>query len=365
MMTERYQLPSVVEPSGVGSNASGAGEFAEMLLSKLVDRFWGRPNVPCQPEEFGVDQLLFSTTILAAFLGGVVALLAPCCVSVMLPAYFASSFKSRTHILEMTAVFAAGVATVILPIGLGATALSRLISGHHTLVFAVMGGGMMLGGAAILAGRKVMLPMPGLRSSGGTGVGSVYTLGVFSGAASSCCAPVLVGVATLSAATASFLPSLIVGLTYVFGMVAPLAVLALVWDRRDWGRSLLFTGHQVAIGRGRWRRRLPLGNLLSGGLLIAMGIMTVVLAARGPSMPTDGWQVRFTAWLGHRAAMVERSLSWLPTWVAGPVIIAVLAAFIWRATRRTGPVPQPDPDPDPRASTDQPVRGFSSTEDRL
>ncbi|MEJ7756218.1 MAG: hypothetical protein WKF83_07725 [Nocardioidaceae bacterium] len=35
----------------------------------------------------------------------------------MLPAYLASSFKSRTHILAMTLVFAAGVATVILPIG--------------------------------------------------------------------------------------------------------------------------------------------------------------------------------------------------------------------------------------------------------
>lgn len=62
-----------------------------------------------------MGDLPFSTTILAAVLGGVVTLLAPCCVSVMLPAYFASSFKSRTQILGMTLVFAAGLATVILP----------------------------------------------------------------------------------------------------------------------------------------------------------------------------------------------------------------------------------------------------------
>lgn len=305
---------------------------------------------------------MFSTTILAAFLGGVVALLAPCCVSVMLPAYFASSFKSRTHILGMTLIFAAGVATVILPIGLGATALSRLISGHHTLVFSAMGAAMMAGGLAMLAGRKFMLPMPGLSTRGGTGAGSVYTLGVFSGAASSCCAPVLVGVAALSAATASFVPSLVVGLTYVFGMVAPLAVLALVWDRRDWGRSRLLASREVTFGVGRWSHRLPLASLLSGGLLVGMGILTVFLAARGPSMPTDGWQVRFTAWLGHSAASVQDALSWLPPWIPGLVIVAILSWLIWSAIR--GPAHTTHHDPPAPIPADHELDHTPPMEDR-
>ncbi len=47
-----------------------------------------------------MEQLLLSTTVVAAFLGGVVALLAPCCVSVMLPAYFASSFNGAPRSLR-------------------------------------------------------------------------------------------------------------------------------------------------------------------------------------------------------------------------------------------------------------------------
>jgi len=43
-------------------------------------------------------ELLFGTTLLASFLGGVVALLAPCCVSVMLPAYLATGFRSRGRV---------------------------------------------------------------------------------------------------------------------------------------------------------------------------------------------------------------------------------------------------------------------------
>ena len=42
-----------------------------------------------------MHQVLFSTALLTSFLGGVVALLAPCCVSVMLPAYLATVFRHR------------------------------------------------------------------------------------------------------------------------------------------------------------------------------------------------------------------------------------------------------------------------------
>ncbi len=71
-------------------------------------------------------EVLFGTALFTSFLGGVVALLAPCCVSVMLPAYFASTFQRRTQILAMTLVFAAGFGTVILPLALGASLLARV-----------------------------------------------------------------------------------------------------------------------------------------------------------------------------------------------------------------------------------------------
>jgi cytochrome c biogenesis protein CcdA len=101
----------------------------------------------------------------------------------MLPAYFATSFHRRSQLAAMTLVFAAGVATIILPLGLGASAISRLLIGQHRLVFAVGGVVMMVAGVAMVAGWRFMLPMPG-RRGGGRGVGSVYSLGVFSGAAS-------------------------------------------------------------------------------------------------------------------------------------------------------------------------------------
>src|SRR6476660_5497492 len=98
-----------------------------------------------------MGELLVGTTLLTAFLGGVVALLAPCCVSVMLPAYLATGFRHRGGVLPATLVFGAGVATVILPIGLGASLLSRLLVTDHLWIFAIGGALTIAGGVAVLA----------------------------------------------------------------------------------------------------------------------------------------------------------------------------------------------------------------------
>lgn len=306
-----------------------------------------------------MSSLLFSGTVLTAFLGGVVALLAPCCISVMLPAYFATSFHRRVQLAAMTLVFAAGIATIILPLGLGASAISRLLVGQHRLVFSVGGALMIAGGVAIVAGWKFMLPMPGRRGGGGRGVGSVYSLGLFSGAASACCAPVLAGVAALAGAAASFPVAVTVGVAYVSGMVAPLAILALVWDKRDWGRAWIFGDWGITLRAGGWRRRVAGPALLSGGLLSAMGALTIVFALRGPAMTLSGWQLQVTAWLGHASAVVGRHLTWLPGW-AGLVLLIAGIAVVVRAARRRGDVPvNLRPAPEPGRSDGPPASGTS------
>jgi cytochrome c-type biogenesis protein len=296
-----------------------------------------------------MSDLLITSTVLASFVGGILALLAPCCISVMLPAYFASTFSRRTQIVAMTMVFTAGVGTVILPIALGASALSSLLLGQHAWIFGVGGALMALAGFAMVAGWKFSLPMPGGGASGGGGVRGVYGLGVFAGGASACCAPVLLGVAALSGAAASFPVALAVGVAYVFGMVAPLALIALLWDRRDWSASRL-QSRTVAVPFGSTRRAVPLGNVLSGGLLVLMGALTSLLAVSGKAMDTAEWQVRAGAWLQHVAAVVLDALSWLPGWAGTLLVFGALALIVTVAVRQsTGSGPT---DAAPRPSDD-------------
>jgi plastocyanin len=78
-------------------------------------------------------------SLVAAFVAGGIALFAPYCISVMLPAYFAGSFQNRQVLVAMTLLFAAGIATVILPLAMGASVLRVLLVAEHTPVFVIGG----------------------------------------------------------------------------------------------------------------------------------------------------------------------------------------------------------------------------------
>jgi cytochrome c biogenesis protein CcdA len=282
-----------------------------------------------------VHDLLFGTALLAAFLGGVVALLAPCCISVMLPAYLATGLRRRGGVLAAALLFSAGVATVILPIGLGAHAISAAVAGHHLLVFSAGGIAMLASGLAVLAGWSPKLPTPGGRTPVGSGYAAVYGLGVFSGAASSCCAPVLAGVVVLSGAATSFPAALAVSGTYVAGMVSPLLALALVWDRAGRRETRLLKTRTVTLRLGPVRRSMPLGTAASGILLAGMGILTLVSAVNGPDMAATGWRLRLDADLQHWATQLQHALNWLPGWATATALCAT-AVLLIKAARRAG-----------------------------
>jgi cytochrome c biogenesis protein CcdA len=295
--------------------------------------------------------ILLGTTLLASFLGGVVALAAPCCVSVMLPAYLATGFRHRGGVLAATLVFGAGVATVILPIGLGATVLSRLLVGQHLWIFSIGGALMIIGGVAVLAGWSPRLPMPGGRAAREGSYGSAYVLGAFSGAASACCAPVLAGVAVLAGASASFPAAIAIGFAYIAGMVTPLALIAAVWDRVGDRGATLLTDRRVTIRIGGRAHVTRVGTLVAGLLMVGMGVLSVVLAISGPGMSSGGWQAELSGWLQHASARAVSALSFLPGWAVLVVLAAVFALLILRVFRKhPGSTPEPGSAIEPEAN---------------
>jgi len=283
------------------------------------------------------SSIFFGGSVIAAVVAGMIALFAPCCISVMLPAYFASSFQNRRILVAMTFLFAAGVATIILPLALGANVLRQLFTSQHTPIY-VTAGLLMLGlGLYLLLGGQIHLPMPGRRTSGKTGPISVYSLGVFSGLASSCCAPVLAGVIALSGVASSFGLAVGLGAAYVFGMVAPLFVIALLWERFDWRASRLFRPRSVTLKLGPIVRTLTLTGIASGVLLAIMGVATVWVGFTGSNMGAQtGWQGDLSVRLQHYGHLVTQALAWVPGWLAAAVLVAVVALLGWRALRQLG-----------------------------
>lgn len=177
---------------------------------------------------------VYQISLIAAFIAGMVALFAPCCISYLFPAYIGNVFKEKRHVIFMTLIYSLGIFVVMMPVVLGAKALQMVFFRLHDQTY--LFGGLFMLVVAGLSFFGVKLPMPHLHTTT-TGakrdVFSTFTLGVFAGITSACCAPVLIGVVALSTLTPTTAQALGVGAFYVLGMVTPLYLASLFIHKTD------------------------------------------------------------------------------------------------------------------------------------
>lgn len=268
---------------------------------------------------------LFAGSLAAAFAAGLVAFFAPCCAGVMLPTYLAAvSGGSRFRVARLSALYVAGVAVVVLPITLGASALAAFVSDWHAQLF-VLGGVMMLFVAAALwrgTMVPVKVPKPALTGS----AASVFALGAFSGAATACCAPVLAGAIALSATTADIGGGLLLGAAYITGLVAPLVPLALLAGRVR-GRV---PDPKLTLRLGGYRKHLTVSRLSGSALFAGFGLLFIGLALTGNSDTAPAFQETLGLWARRIGAYVDE----VPNLVALPILASLFAAFAFALLRK-------------------------------
>lgn len=289
-----------------------------------------------------MGEALLAGSALAAFLAGLVAFFAPCCAMVMLPTYLAAAAgSSRWRTAWLTVVFVAGVATIVWPLTIGAAGLASLLSSQHEGLFLVGGAIMIIVGWATLTGWMFSgAPAIGGGSDHG-GVLGVYGMGVFSGAATACCAPVLAGAVTIAGVSGSWAAGVLLGAFYLFGLVTPL-VLAGMGVHKLRGR-VRDPGLNLRLGRRRLATTLT--RLVSSLMFFALGIGVIALALTGEARNAPAAQRAFGRWLNDLSTgivdIVPAGLGWV-------IVLGLLAATILgaiHALRRPGSPSEPGPAP--------------------
>ena len=271
-----------------------------------------------------------STTIMggsaaAAFVAGMIAFFAPCCSGVMMPAYLAAiAGGNRFRVARLTAIYVAGVAAIVWPITLGAGAIGQWTSRYHPQLFVV--GGLMMLFTAITLWRGSMLPMPVPQPELTGTAGSVFVLGVFSGAATACCAPVLAGAVALSALNQSWLGGVALGGAYLLGIVVPLVALALVFN----GAKRKVRDPKLALELGRYRKRISLSRLIGAIVFGASGLFFIGLALAGDSQSGNGMQRWISRQLNHHVAAHAGQI---PNWVTWPALLLLTTALVYAVVK--------------------------------
>jgi cytochrome c biogenesis protein CcdA len=275
--------------------------------------------------------LLSTGSVLAAFFAGMVALFAPCCIVFLAPSYLAVAVKNRRwRLLPLTFVFAAGLAVIMVPITLGISLIAGTVAKYHAPLYYAGGALMLLLAAYSLSGHMWSLPSflhaPDTRRGDSA---SFFALGVFSGIASSCCAPVLAGVMTLSALSGSPVGGTLLGLAFVLGMTLPLFVMALAWDR-------------LRLRDKSWLKARPIRLRLAGRTVItnsvnvavaaafaAMGGFVIYLAGAAQMTTGPGFQVAIGRWLSRQFEQLQQWLAPVPEPVLGLLVAAIAGLFVY------------------------------------
>lgn len=261
-------------------------------------------------------ELLLGASLIATFIAGVAALFAPCCISVLLPSYFASIFREKHKVFLMTFIFFLGILTVFLPIGLGAGILSALFKQFHDIVYGVIGIFMLILGTILLLGIHLSLPINVHPAFKKHNAGSVYTLGIFSGIATTCCAPVLAGALALSALPGSFVWGGVFTLIYVFGMVLPLFILSVLMDKTYITQKMTTAFHKtISYPIGSKRIRITISELISGGVFLVMGILIIVLDLLGKLAMQDEYQRQMNIFIINLTSQINDYISFIISWI--------------------------------------------------
>lgn len=227
-----------------------------------------------------MEGVILQTSLIAAFLAGMVALFAPCCVTFLLPAYLGSVFKEKEKVLLMTLVFGLGIFVVLLPAVLGIALISQALFRYHDSIY-ILGAVVMLA-VAVVTFLGIKLPMPNLGRSGQqkTDVLSIFTLGIFSGITSACCAPVLIGILALTFLSPTFFGALAIGAMYVLGMVTPLLLISIFLSGKMPKASVL-KKHLFEINLLGKNYSIILNNLIAALIFFVTGWLILILSLSG------------------------------------------------------------------------------------
>lgn len=227
----------------------------------------------------GTEQILFGASIIVAFLSGIIALFAPCCITFLLPSYLGQILRARAKILLGTLLFGLGIATVMLPVALGFRVIVTLFQEFHTVIYVIGGLMMVFFGVWTFLDKKINLRF--VRSpkfSDKIEFSSLYGMGVFGGLTSVCCAPVLFGALILAGLSATFIKTIAVGFAYTAGIVFPLFLGALLWESNPLLPARSFLAKSATLKFFAIRKEFSLGNLVAGLSFIIFGIAFAILA---------------------------------------------------------------------------------------
>ena len=277
---------------------------------------------------------LINTSLATAFLAGMAALFAPCCITVLLPTYLASIFRQKRKVFLMTFFFFLGILAVFLPLGLGFGALGKLVNQFHDWIYFFGGLLLVFLGVTMITGRHFSLPFSFSSPLKTQNTVSIFVLGIFSGLATICCAPVLAGVLALSVLPGSVFWGGIYAFTYVLGMTVALFIIGLFLDKINFTEKFGIFNKNINYKLFGKSIVVSLAGFFAALMFIAMGLLILILDMTGNLRMGSHYQASINIYTAETLSIISRFLGKLPAFVLPLLFIFIFLVIIRFAFRK-------------------------------
>lgn len=200
-----------------------------------------------------------------AFLGGLAALFSPC-AAMLLPGFFALAFNRTSTMVGRLLLFGAGLLAAMVPLGLAAGRIGQALPTSTATLLRWGAVLLVVLGLVTASGWSPRLPSLPRRTGNPAEPLAMLLLGAGYGLAGGCTGPILGSVLTLAAVGGSPLLAGLLMATYCLGMLLPLTLLCLLWNR-------------FRLGERRWLRPRPvtLGPVHTTVTQLVSGLVVTVL----------------------------------------------------------------------------------------
>ncbi len=294
---------------------------------------------------------MIEVSFAAAFFGGILALLSPCS-ALLLPAFFAYAFQNRTELIARTFLFYLGLATIFVPLGMGAAlAASLFLDNRDTMI--IVAGVLLIGfGLLELSGRTIALPFASSGVVETKNLLGTYTLGLVYGFGGFCSGPILGSVLTVAATDDNALRGGGLLSVYALGTVLPLFIIASLWDTAGVGKAKWLRGWGVEVGPFAVHST----NFIAGTVFVLLGLSFIFLdGTNALSSVYSDWG--FTELSFQADERIKDLTSWIPDGAFIAAIFVALAAGVWYILRyfgREGANPSEDAQSEAASESPQP-----------
>ncbi len=280
------------------------------------------------------------TSFVVAFLGGVAALFSPC-AALLLPSFFAFAFTRTGTLVGRCVLFWFGLLCTMVPLGVLAGSLGQALPINPQQLLRVGAVVLLALGLVTAAGFSLRLPGAGTRANRldpATPL-ATWTLGASYGLATGCTGPILGSVLTMAAMGGSPVHAALLMATFALGMVVPLFLLALVWDRLGLPRRSWLRPRPVTLGPigGIGPLITTVTQIITGLVFVALGAFLLLTGGTAGGLLDAERQYRLENWihgLGGTSAAVAA--------LVGVVLLAGGLAWVWLDERDRAGLPHGD-----------------------